>query len=101
MSPSLKQAVPRVLRDAEEPIHCKEIAIRILDGGLSKSNPKTPGASLSAVLAGAPNSVFEPEAASIDGEKPIKQLIAPILELNTELSAEDGYSPLDYDGGTE
>ncbi|GAB6063504.1 restriction endonuclease [Deferrisoma palaeochoriense] len=51
MSLSLKDAARKVLAEAGEPLHYQEITKRILQGGLSQSQSKTPAASLNAVLA--------------------------------------------------
>ena len=51
MSLSFKDAAYRVLAEAGEPLHYREIARRILEGGLSRSEAKSPATSLNAVLA--------------------------------------------------
>lgn len=48
---SLSEAAVRVLTDAGEPLHYREITRRMLDQGLVESGSKTPAASLSAVIA--------------------------------------------------
>jgi len=47
---SLKETARRVLREAEDPLHYREIAKRILEQGLSECRSKTPEASLNAAL---------------------------------------------------
>lgn len=47
----MTDAAVRVLTEAGEPLHYREITRRILDQGLAESASKTPAASLSAVIA--------------------------------------------------
>ncbi len=44
------EAVQAVLKDASEPLRCKEITRRILDGGLWSTTGKTPSATVSAII---------------------------------------------------
>ncbi len=48
---SLKEAVAQVLREANEPIHYREICKRVIASGLWNSSGKTPEATVSATLA--------------------------------------------------
>ncbi len=48
---SLKEAIAQVLREANEPIHYKEICNRVIASGLWNSSGKTPEATVSATLA--------------------------------------------------
>lgn len=51
MAMSLKEGAQRVLEEASEPLHYREITKQLLDKGLADSQSKTPAASVNAVLA--------------------------------------------------
>ncbi|MDQ3656571.1 MAG: winged helix-turn-helix domain-containing protein [Chloroflexota bacterium] len=48
---SLKEAIAQVLREANEPVHYREVCNRVIASGLWNSSGKTPEATVSATLA--------------------------------------------------